>query len=109
MRETGNQIARGEECCSTLESEGKEQHNLFCALNMDKQARIMQALDTVKTRFGRDTLFYTGSGIEGDWKMQRNMKSASFTTDWDVLPRVKAWCRKISSALRAPPLMKRKG
>jgi len=56
------------------------------AANVDKQRRLMEALDTVNRRFGRDTV--TVGIVEKVQSWQRRMTYASplYTTRWEELP-----------------------
>ena len=65
------------------------QRDLFDGRDKDRSRRLMDALDTVNRRMGRDTVFYAGSGIRRDWKAFANMKTAAFTTDWQEVMRIR--------------------
>ncbi len=69
---------------------GREQPDLFDNRDTTRRQRLMEALDAVNRRMGRDTLFYAGSGIRRDWEAFANMKSQHFTTDWRQVPSVHA-------------------
>jgi DNA polymerase V len=64
------------------------QENLFHKPDQPKHIAIMQALDMVNRRWGKNTLFYAGAGIAKPWSMRRNSKSPSYTTQWDDVLRV---------------------
>lgn len=56
----------------------------------EKKSRLMQALDAVNDRFGRDTLRYVAQGAkDAFWHMRRHKISGCMTTQWDELPVVK--------------------
>jgi len=64
------------------------QLTLFETGSEEKRLAIMQALDTVNRRWGKNTLFYAASGIEKRWSMRRERKSPSYTTRLSELLRV---------------------
>jgi len=50
--------------------------------------RLMQALDAVNHRFGRNTLRIASAGLAGDqrqWSMKQERLTPGYTTDWDDL------------------------
>ena len=73
---------------SELTDPARRQLTLFETGSDEKKLAVMQALDTVNRRWGRNTLFYAASGIEKRWSMRRERKSPSFTTRIDELLRV---------------------
>ena len=48
-----------------------------------------EVMDRINHRYGRNTLFLAGEGIERKWNMRRNFLSRRFTTNWNELPEVK--------------------
>ncbi len=55
----------------------------------EKQLALMQTLDAMNKRFGAGTLHYASQGMgDEDWRMQRQLMSPQYTTQWDHLPRV---------------------
>lgn len=50
---------------------------------------LMEAMDTLNSRYGRNTVFVAGQGIEQRWQMRRDMLSPQYTTNWRHLPRLK--------------------
>ncbi|GAB4359449.1 MAG: Y-family DNA polymerase [Methylohalobius crimeensis] len=52
--------------------------------------RLMQALDDINRRYGRQTLHYAGEALNGRWRMRQALKSPSYTTRWKALPVVQA-------------------
>lgn len=55
----------------------------------DRKA-LMQAVDALNARWGRDTVSFAASGIERSWKMKREMRSPRYTTIWEELLNVRA-------------------
>jgi DNA polymerase V len=50
---------------------------------------VMRVLDQLNDRFGKDTLFLGGQGIDPKWAMRRQMLSPQYTTRWRDLPKLK--------------------
>ena len=50
--------------------------------------RDMLAMDQINHRWGRDTLYYAGTGQERAWAGRQAFESPAYTTDWEALPRV---------------------
>jgi DNA polymerase V len=47
--------------------------------------RLMQAVDGINTKFGRDTIKYGIAGLEQNWKTKFEKRSQRFTTNWNEL------------------------
>jgi DNA polymerase V len=62
------------------------QRNLFQASTEEKSRPLMEALDRVNDRWGRDVLRYASSGLQREWRMKQAKKSPAYTTCWDELP-----------------------
>jgi len=56
----------------------------------DKRDRLMGALDSVNSRFGRFAAIPATQGFKRDWKMRADMKSPAWTTRIEDVPRVRA-------------------
>jgi len=70
---------------------GQVQMNLFhSGREGPRELSLMKTIDTINTRWGRDTITYAGCGIERPWGMRRAKLSARFTTCWNDIPVVKA-------------------
>ncbi|MBN2108471.1 MAG: Y-family DNA polymerase [Deltaproteobacteria bacterium] len=54
------------------------------------QKKIMQTLDALNQRYGRNTVQFASSGIDKRWKMLQSYRSPGFTTRWGEIPAVKA-------------------
>lgn len=65
------------------------QQNLFQPLLKNNDA-VMDVLDQINTRWGRNTLQYASSGIAKPWRMSQDRKSPAYTTSWQGLPVVQA-------------------
>ena len=56
----------------------------------EKRDRLMGALDSVNSRFGRFAAVPATQGFKRDWKMRADMKSPAWTTRIEDVPRVRA-------------------
>lgn len=76
-----------------LQEQGSRQLTLMEAAVTPKQQRdtnLMQALDTINDRYGRDTLRYLAQGpVKAHWHMTRNLLSGALTTKWSELAKVR--------------------
>lgn len=62
------------------------QGSLF--LRPDQPGRIiqlMQAIDTLNARYGRDRVRYAASGMDRSWKLRAEHLSQRYTTRWGEL------------------------
>jgi DNA polymerase V len=66
------------------------QQSLLDPLDTSKHHRLMQSFDHINHRFGRDTIFLAGGGIERPWTMRKEFTSPEYTTSLDHIPVVKA-------------------
>jgi len=55
----------------------------------EKSSRVMDALDTINRKYGRDTLKTAAVGFRHNWATRFDMRSPRYTTRWDELPVVK--------------------
>ncbi|MCJ2165526.1 MULTISPECIES: Y-family DNA polymerase [unclassified Pseudodesulfovibrio] len=51
---------------------------------------LMQAVDSLNSRWGRDTVSFAASGVKQGWKMKREMRSPRYTTVWKEILTVTA-------------------
>lgn len=49
-------------------------------------ANLMQALDKLNQRYGRDTVKVSTQWAFKDWQMLQERKSPNYTTAWDEIP-----------------------
>ena len=54
--------------------------------DITKAKNIINAMDRINDKIGKDTVFIAAQGISRDWNMKRNMKSPNYTTNWNQLP-----------------------
>jgi len=73
-----------------LSNAALHQQNLFVPSEDARNKPLMEALDQVNDRWGRDTLRYCSSGIARGWSMKQVWKSPAYTTSWAELPMVGA-------------------
>lgn len=55
----------------------------------ETRTRLMQALDSINSKWGRGTLHLASAGTAGKhraWETKQERKTAGFTTDWALLP-----------------------
>ncbi|OJW46604.1 MAG: hypothetical protein BGO67_04790 [Alphaproteobacteria bacterium 41-28] len=50
---------------------------------------LFQTFDKLNDRFGRGSLVFASEGFRKTWRSKASLKSASFTQDWEQLPRVR--------------------
>jgi DNA polymerase V len=53
--------------------------DLFLGSISPKRRKLMDAVDTLNSRYGKNTLFYGASGINPSWKTRSNRKSQHYT------------------------------
>lgn len=70
-----------------LEDRGRRQAMLFATPAPDERAtRLMQAIDRINARLGKDRVASAATGIRKTWQMRQLHKSPGYTTDWNDLP-----------------------
>jgi len=55
----------------------------------DKDNRLVEALDLVNDKFGRNTLKIADQGLKNKHALKQNMRSRSYTTRWDEMLEIK--------------------
>lgn len=71
--------------------ESEIQADLFREQQYDKkQQNLMDRVDDINTKYGKDTTHIAGTGIEQPWQMKQQFLSKRFTTQWDELMEVDA-------------------
>lgn len=69
-----------------------QQKNIFSNYTISESQdndNLMNSVDYLKKRWGRDSIKLAAEGIEQKWWMKSEMRSARLTTCWEELPRVK--------------------
>jgi DNA polymerase V len=64
------------------------QEGLFDKTDSPRRIALMQTIDRLNLRFGRDTVMFAATGIRRPWQMSREFLSPRYTTAWDELLRV---------------------
>lgn len=49
---------------------------------------LMQTLDRINAKMGRDSIRLAVEGLDQRWKMRQACRNPGYTTCWDELPRV---------------------
>jgi DNA polymerase V len=65
-----------------------QQADLFCAQQSVKSEALMATVDKINRVFDKG-IFLASNGIEPAWKMNRSLRSPSYTTKWSELPKVR--------------------
>ena len=72
--------------CLELKDSQFLQHDLF-ETSRDNPA-LMNCIDAINHRYGRDTVKHAAIGIEQQWSMRREFLSPAYTIDWNALPKI---------------------
>lgn len=73
-----------------LQPRGRVQATLFDDTALQtKSANMMQVMDAINRKMGKDTLSTGASGVKNTWAMRREKKSPAYTTSWNELPIVR--------------------
>ena len=68
-----------------LVSETVRQQDLFLRGDDGRSERLMQVMDRVNKRMGRNTLYLAAQGTNRSWGMRCDQRSPRYTTQWDEL------------------------
>lgn len=77
-------------CLSDFLPKNKEKQDLLDPVDREKEDRAMRALDTIHSRYGKNSLQFGRMLGKKRWVMQANRKSPNYTTNWDELLLIKA-------------------
>ena len=82
--------------------ENRIQGSLFDHVDREKQADLMRVLDSVNTKYGRDTLKVAAQGLGGKWKLRQERLSPCYTTRWSDIIKVvaHAGCRSHNEVIK---------
>ena len=72
--------------CLDLIDECFQQQDLFIP-NQDN-VQLMQCVDTINNRYGKNTLAFAVQGTEQKWAMKREFLSPKYTTRWPDIPKI---------------------
>lgn len=70
-------------------SSGQQQINMFGPVSAEKP-ELMQAIDRINRKWGRQTVQIAAAGLAKPWKMVQAHTSPAYTTNWSELPIVNA-------------------
>jgi DNA polymerase V len=79
-------------CLLQLLPKNPRQLDLFNELPeevFNKKNQLMQVIDAINARYGRDTIRLAAQGYNHPWAMRAALKSPAYTTCWSELPVVK--------------------
>lgn len=68
---------------------GQVQPSLLGGVERIERKRLMAALDSINTRFGRGTLYPAAAGVRREWAVKAEKKSPRYTTQWAEMPTVR--------------------
>jgi DNA polymerase V len=68
-----------------LTADSRLQHDLFRP-PIRERPELMDALDRINSRWGRDTLHSAAAGFSRPWRNKQARRSPSYTTSWEELP-----------------------
>lgn len=86
----GNRYMKAGVMLGDFHSKGVAQLNLFDERPPSRySAELMNTIDAVNAKSGRETVFFAGQGIQRQWEMKREMLSPRYTTRFSDLLRVK--------------------
>lgn len=66
------------------------QGSLFSEQDRQKSLALMNVIDSINKRYGKETIRLAVTGIKPKWVMRRERRSPRYTTNWQELPIVKA-------------------
>lgn len=61
------------------------QMDLFRLSPISKKANLMEVIDNINNKMGKNTIRIASQGIKQNWSMKRENMSQNYTTDWDEL------------------------
>lgn len=64
--------------------------DLFVPKEESRRRHLLQVVDALNGRFGKNTIFYGAMGVDRQWAMRCESRSRRYTTCWDELATVKA-------------------
>ena len=68
-----------------------QQRSLFSDRDqIAKNTRLMETMDLLNKKMGRNTVRFGAEGLQHEWKMRSERKSPAYTSCWQELPRVHA-------------------
>ena len=62
---------------------------MFDTLDRSKSSHIMNTIDNINHKLGRDSIRYASQGYYRKWKLKQECLSPSYTTKWNNILTVK--------------------
>ncbi|WP_454859360.1 Y-family DNA polymerase [Rhizobium binxianense] len=81
----GFQYKKAGVICLDLHPAGKVQETLFHATDTPARVHLMQAMDALNRRYGRDTVAIATGGTRKAWGLRSDQRSPRYTTRWAEL------------------------
>ncbi|MCP4393010.1 MAG: Y-family DNA polymerase [Alphaproteobacteria bacterium] len=72
-----------------LVPEDYHQGDLFTAAPTGEDTPLMQTIDMLNAKMGRDTVSFAAQGTTRPWQMKKDLSSPRYTTRWDEIPVVR--------------------
>ncbi|MEN8135453.1 MAG: Y-family DNA polymerase [Thermodesulfobacteriota bacterium] len=72
-----------------MTSGGCQQGELFGPIDIERRP-LMDTLDKINRKWGRNTLQFAAAGVKKSWRMRQSFKSPAYTTNWREIPVVRA-------------------
>lgn len=69
-----------------LTSQQERQLSLFETSDTERSQALMQVMDAINNRYGRETIQLASSGVRKKWQVKAEKLSPRYTTDWNELP-----------------------
>ena len=73
---------------SKLNEAGEKELNLLTPILENKSQKLMKAMDSTNSKYGRNVISVAQAGINNSWKMRREHSSRIDTASFDSLPKI---------------------
>jgi len=87
--EPGRSYKKAGVMLSSLVPDSSIQGNLFVPPSENQHRFLMNAIDNINFSMRDDTIKFGSSGMNKDWKMRQELRSARYSTRWDELKTVR--------------------
>ena len=84
----GESFKKGGVILTGLVDEFVSQTNLFdyiSEVDRERSLNLMQVMDNLNSKFGRDALKFASAGVKQIWKGKSELRSPRYTTCWEEL------------------------
>jgi len=68
-----------------VSADGLQNGLFYVGSEASKRSKLMQTLDAVNKKMGRNTLTIASQGFDHSWQMRQGNKSPSYTTSWEEM------------------------